>query len=62
MVMRSAAPDLAGSVLFAYAPQKRYYAYMGLPVGFLLPRYSVSYTVESLSLPLSPFYILIYIF
>ena len=34
----------------------------GLPVGFLLLRYSVLFTVESLSLLYLPFYILIYMF
>ena len=34
MVIRSAESDLAGSILFAYVPQKGHLAYMGLPVGF----------------------------
>ena len=35
-------------------------AHQGLPVGFLLLRYSVLFTVESLSLRYLLFYILIY--
>ena len=37
-------------------------AYLGLPVGIFLLRYSVLFIVESLSFILSPFYILMYMF